>query len=317
MKNFSNNCVTVTPFLSSARLAPYRLSFDVTNDHELLGAYTWSQQAAGAFYPLFHFLEICLRNSIDHEATKRFGQFWWDTIDYDRNNYGCQNFFDNIQKAKDKLEKNWKKKEVARLGLRSARNIRTPCPNFSHDEIIGATEFSTWTFILSKGFLTTSRSNRDDYLWPKSLGKIFKQYGLINSNQTDALHDLQNLLNEIRDYRNRVFHHEPIWMKGTTHGLNSVRSIQTIRQKINKIEDLIRIMGNDVHQCLQDTNIFKNIRRVCSVKELEIYQGKVIHKEFSQKQKRLLRKKLSYSKANNETVTMEYSDSIFGIVQMM
>ena len=276
MKDFSKNCVTVTPFLSSARLAPYKISFDVTNDHELLGAYAWSQQVAGALYPLFHFLEIFLRNAIDQEATKRFGQFWWDTISYDNSNYACTKFLDNIQKAKDKLENNWKKSEVSRLGLRSVRHITTTCPAFSHNEIIAATEFSTWTFILSKGFLTTSRANREDYLWPKSLGKVFKQYGLINSNQTQALYDIQNLINEIRDYRNRVFHHEPIWMKGTTHGLNSVRSIQTIRQKINKIEDLIKIIGNDVNQCLQDANIFKNVRRVCSINELEVYHDVVL-----------------------------------------
>ncbi|MFW1798338.1 Abi family protein [Acinetobacter guillouiae] len=317
MKDFSKNCVTVTPFLSSARLAPYKISFDVTNDHELLGAYAWSQQVAGALYPLFHFLEIFLRNAIDQEATKRFGQFWWDTISYDNSNYACTKFLDNIQKAKDKLENNWKKSEVSRLGLRSVRHITTTCPAFSHNEIIAATEFSTWTFILSKGFLTTSRANREDYLWPKSLGKVFKQYGLINSNQTQALYDIQNLINEIRDYRNRVFHHEPIWMKGTTHGLNSVRSIQTIRQKINKIEDLIKIIGNDVNQCLQDANIFKNVRRVCSINELEVYQGKTKNISFSQKQKRLLRKKLSFSKKHDETVIIEYDQSVFGLIHMV
>lgn len=317
MKDFSKNCVTVTPFLSSARLAPYKISFDVTNDHELLGSYAWSQQVAGALYPLFHFLEIFLRNAIDQEATKRFGQFWWDTISYDNSNYACTKFLDNIQKAKDKLENNWKKSEVSRLGLRSVRHITTTCPAFSHNEIIAATEFSTWTFILSKGFLTTSRANREDYLWPKSLGKVFKQYGLINSNQTQALYDIQNLINEIRDYRNRVFHHEPIWMKGTTHGLNSVRSIQTIRQKINKIEDLIKIIGNDVNQCLQDANIFKNVRRVCSINELEVYQGKTKNIRFSQKQKRLLRKKLSFSKKHDETVIIEYDQSVFGLIHMV
>jgi len=317
MKNFSSHCVTVTPFLSSARLLPYSISFDVTNDHELLGTYTWSQQAAAALYPLFHFLEICLRNAIDREATKRFGEFWWETISYDDKNYGCQNFLDNIDKAKEKLEKNWRKKEVARLKLRSARQLKTPCPTFSHNEIIAATDFSTWTFILSGGFSTRNRADHEKYLWPKSLGKVFKQYSLVNSNQNDVLQDIQNLINEIRDYRNRVFHHEPIWMKGTTHDLNSVRAIQTIRQKINKMEDIMKLLGNDVHQCLQDTNIFKNVRRVCSVKELEMYQGKVKHPTFSQKQKRLLRKKLSYSKRYDETVIIEYDESVFGLIHVV
>ncbi|MFW1737592.1 hypothetical protein, partial [Acinetobacter sp. ULE_I080] len=71
------------------------------------------------------------------------------------------------------------------------------------------------------------------------------------------------------------------------------------------------------NQCLQDANIFKNVRRVCSINELEVYQGKTKNISFSQKQKRLLRKKLSFSKKHDETVIIEYDQSVFGLIHMV
>lgn len=75
MRNLSSALITFTPFLSDVRLIPYRLTFDISNDHELMGAYLWSQHTASALYPLFHFVEIFVRNSIDKEAKKGLVSF--------------------------------------------------------------------------------------------------------------------------------------------------------------------------------------------------------------------------------------------------
>ena len=99
MKELAPTLTSFTPFLTSVRLAPYQLTFDITNDHELMGAYLWSQQAASALYPLFHFVEIFIRNAIDKEAKRRFGEFWWNKISYNETQYACKCFIENIDNA--------------------------------------------------------------------------------------------------------------------------------------------------------------------------------------------------------------------------
>ncbi|ROU09185.1 hypothetical protein EB837_25450 [Kluyvera ascorbata] len=69
---------TVLPLISSPRLGSYIVTFKPADDHELYGTYIWSQLASGSVYPLLQNLEITLRNAIDTEARKRFGDKWWD-----------------------------------------------------------------------------------------------------------------------------------------------------------------------------------------------------------------------------------------------
>ncbi|MFW6497109.1 hypothetical protein ACOCIL_04915 [Acinetobacter baumannii] len=311
MKNLSSTYSAFNLHLTSSRLKPYQLTFDVTNDHELMGAYLWSQQVAGTLYPLFHFIEIFVRNAVDKAAKKRFGDYWWNTFEYDRTDKTCKKFIKNIQDAERNLKISWENAERARLGISYSMPIPTNCPTFSHDQIIAATEFSTGTFILTNGFFKPSKSTSKNYLWPSSLGNVFPQYNKLSTKPVDALKSLHDHLTDIRKYRNRVFHHEPIWIKGNTQRLTSIRAIQTIRQKITKIENFIELLGKRLHREFIETNLINNAKRVCSLKDLYIYQGKAKYVSFTTKQKRLLRKKLSA--AQQETICISYNEKVFGL----
>lgn len=311
MKNLASTHSAFNLHLSDSRLKPYQLTFDVTNDHELMGAYLWSQQVAGTLYPLFHFIEIFARNAIDKVAKKRFGDYWWDKFDYDHSDKTCKKFIKNIKGAKKNLKISWENAERDKLGLSYPDPIPTPYPTFSHDQILAATEFSAWTFILTNGFFKPAGSSSTKYLWPSSLGSVFPQYNKLSPNPVDALKHLHDHLTDIRKYRNRVFHHEPIWIKGNTHKLTSIRAIQTIRQKITKMENFIEFLGKRLHREFIETNLINNAKRVCSLQDLYIYQGKAKYVPFTAKQKRLLRKK--FSSSQTETVCISYNNKVFGL----
>ena len=111
MKNLTQTYSALNLHLTQSRLHPYKLTFDVNNDHELMGAYIWSQQVAATMYPLFHFIEIFARNAIDKAAKKRFGDYWWDTFEYDHDDKSCEKFIGNIKRAKRSLKNNWESAE--------------------------------------------------------------------------------------------------------------------------------------------------------------------------------------------------------------
>ncbi|EON3454113.1 Abi family protein, partial [Yersinia enterocolitica] len=86
--------------------------------------------------------------------------------------------------------------------------------------------------------------------------------------------DFINELNEIRNYRNRLSHNDCIWIKINSNNLQS--AVETVREKINKIEELIKIINPQIHSTLVKWGIFYHARRVCSQKEVEHHMGKSI-----------------------------------------
>ncbi|MDJ1587272.1 hypothetical protein QNN67_15500, partial [Listeria monocytogenes] len=86
--------------------------------------------------------------------------------------------------------------------------------------------------------------------------------------------DFLNELNEIRNYRNRLSHNDCIWIK--IHSKNLQSAVETIREKINKIEGLIKTINPQVHLSLTKWGSFYHAKRICSQKEAELHLGKGI-----------------------------------------
>lgn len=228
----------IISLISSIRLDSYRTTFRPADECELYGIYIWSQHAAASIYPLLQNLEISLRNAVDREARARFGEMWWERIHSTKGREQCH-FHKNLEKAKDCLVREWRKKEMRRRrGVHAqARSV----PDWTHDQIIAATDFSTWHYVLNNEYSAPAPRDNPLYLWPKSLSKVFKNYAKINANPQRVRKELIDIIFELREYRNRISHHEPIWAKASN--VNDARTaIDTIRVKINKIELVIEAL---------------------------------------------------------------------------
>lgn len=228
---------------------------------ELIGSYIWNQQMAACLYPLLQNMEVFLRNAIDNAARAKYGDYWWDIIDCQRkNNF----FFTNIQKAKDTLDKEWRKKHGKH---------KTP-PTWSHDKIIAATEFSTWIYLFDNDFIQPAKVT-GNYLFPSLLGHIFHQWHktLGHSKPHQAIRvDIRNLLEELRIYRNRISHYEPTWLKAYPT-MNPTLSLSTIEDKIRKIEKIYQLIHPDIHKYMLNNGLIEAALNHCKLDVLEIYQG--------------------------------------------
>lgn len=259
----------VLSLLSTARLASVQNTFNVHPNIEMYGFSIWVQNASASLYPLIQQLELVLRNSIDRTARTRFGDKWWDTIKYDTSKDNHSKFINCIREAESSLKKKWKEKEAIRLGLPSAKDVTAPPPPFSHDDIIAATTFSTWESVLLEALHTDNNADKNDFLWPLSLSKAFRRLSVIDNKPIEARRKLMNLLKEIRDYRNRLFHHDCIWIKSKT--IDTQTAIESIREKINLTEKIITAISPITCKALTVWGMFENARRVCSVAELAMY----------------------------------------------
>ena len=103
----------------------------------------------------------------------------------------------------------------------------------SHAGVIGKTEFSTWVFLLDAEFMGRG------LIWPRHLSTVLR--GAWPVPQAAAvLGQARDLAETLRDFRNRLFHHEPAWKRyGVLTEADAVRHLQ---EKIATAERLLALI---------------------------------------------------------------------------
>ncbi|ELY4512572.1 Abi family protein [Cronobacter muytjensii] len=297
----------VLPLISTPRLGSYIVTFKPVDDHELYGTYIWSQLASGSVYPLLQNLEITLRNAVDVEARRRFGDKWWDNPGLSCGKPINQTaFYGKIVRAIDNLNETWKKKQ------RKRKKPTYPLPQWSHDQIIAATDFSAWHFILNNDFAAPNASQNKHYLWPISTGRVFRTYNSVSTDEKKARARIQSLIVEMREYRNRLSHNEPIWVKAPNVS-DAATAIDTIRNKIRKIGALITLISPDKHHIMEKMGLFSQALRTCSVQELAIHSFHHADCALTRRQRRNLRGVISAAEKQNQSQVFDYAGRIYSL----
>lgn len=163
--------------LSEERLDAYRQRLpQPTSDRQILGCYAWNMALSESLYSSLQILEIAMRNTIHHSAAQHFGQDTW---------------FDNAGALQHAHERD---------AIQKARQTLTQ-QGRTHDagRIVAEVSFGFWTSLLDKRY--------EQILWPRLLRSAFPH--MPRRLRTRAM--LSKRFHTVRQLRNRVFHHEPIW----------------------------------------------------------------------------------------------------------
>jgi hypothetical protein len=163
--------------LSTERLAAYRGRLPASaSDREVFGRYAWNITLSESLYPSLQILEIALRNTIHHAASNEFGQVdWFDMTGILRHKHEL----DAVSKAKLTLAQQNKPLDANR--------------------IVAEVSFGFWTSLLDRRYEQT--------LWPRLLKPAFPHM----PRKQRTRDNLSKRFQKVRQLRNRVFHHEPIW----------------------------------------------------------------------------------------------------------
>lgn len=162
---------------SPARLGRYHQACH-RNDSLAAEAYAHNLRLSEAMLPMLNVLEIALRNGIHLKLTQFYGRAdWWEAW------IGDPAF-------------NWQNKEVSSAKDKLARRKEKQTP----DKVVAELTFGFWSSLFNKSFQTL--------LW-KELRLVFPRCPKPQRQR----HTVSAALNQIRDLRNRVFHHEPLlWL---------------------------------------------------------------------------------------------------------
>lgn len=167
--------ISIESLLSDERVEPY-LKFHDNNFERAIEHYKANIEISEAFYPMISILEVALRNKIDYQLKRKFGEEnWFDNSDFINIVSGYQ--ITIISETK--------------------RKILTEKKQISHGRIIAELSFGFWTSLFDSKFEST--------LW-KSLRLAFPNCPkTIRKRKT-----MSAKFNGIRKLRNRIFHHESI-----------------------------------------------------------------------------------------------------------
>ena len=164
--------------LSPQRLGPY-LAYTQGDHYQALAHYHWNLRLSEALYPLLHLNEVVFRNGMHRALTREF-----DT----------ENWFQGIWLHK--REQRSIEKVITELQNRDGEQPINP------DKVVAELTFGFWCS------LCDTRYEHKQILWPKLLRHPpLKQL----PKRQRQRKQLSRAVNRLRQLRNRVFHHEPIW----------------------------------------------------------------------------------------------------------
>lgn len=170
--------------VSHERLDRYEQRGISGGDSNLTVHYAWNIALAESLYPSLQFLEVVLRNSVHDALSNAYGTpLWWDQA--------------NFLNA-------WGLNEVARVKASIQKDKKT----ITEGRIVAELTFGFWTALFAPRY--------EPKVWNKINKKVF--LGLKKHERVRGR--FQGKLNRLRQLRNKVFHHEPIWhfrTLGTDH----------------------------------------------------------------------------------------------------
>ncbi len=252
--------VLIDGLISNERINSYQTVFHPRDDVELVGAYLWNSHVCGVLYPLISAVEITLRNAIDQSFVADLGRFWWSEGKLRYRSFGSRTDIPHVvQAVRDNFARATRSHAADLRRRHVVRRDITP----QHHGVIAKTEFSTWEFLLHVEFLGRG------LIWPKHLSSVFQ--GKWPGHQAGpVLGHIRDLVATLRDFRNRLFHHEPARKR---YGVRTESdALLHLNEKIGKVESLLGLIHPDNLRLLQVNGLLRDAYRACSAAEIRRFQ---------------------------------------------
>ena len=174
-KDLQNTVVnSLLASISEPRFSIYQVETDSADYQNGFAKYVWNIALSESLYPALQCVEVAIRNSIHNAVSRKYSNYdWFDCVLVDPEATFLRSVREEVQRKRGKAS--------------------------SPDDIISALTFGFWTGLF--------RSNYEQVLWPQLLEEVFPYVPPEIRTRSQIARRVQR----IRNLRNRVFHHEPVW----------------------------------------------------------------------------------------------------------
>ncbi|QGY32866.1 hypothetical protein CUN67_28425 (plasmid) [Pantoea cypripedii] len=270
--------------VSSARIRSYTVLTSNGSLEQCIGAYLWNKRVGAALFPLLQCLEVTLRNAVHNAATKHFNTpDWYDPLtrlagnDYFRafitkNPELAQDFYrKSVSSGSRKGKKIWTSRHESMLA-QAKKKLQDAGKPQEANAIVAELMFGFWLGMFEKNYHDLNTQNR---LWPHLEPVVFPN--LLPSQRRHS--DVYQILYPIKELRNRMAHHEPIWKHPTANTVKA--AIQMLNNTINNSVSLIRGMSKERGALLHESGIEGTARAICRREVLNFYLSGRVSREVS------------------------------------
>ena len=191
-------------------------------DSTYLDKYIENIRISMQVYPLLHVFEISLRNRIDEFLVNNICPDWTiDILEYHTGQIKIPHDMENkIYQVYNRIFKT----DISRNKNTKLYPKANPFRPIKHDEIISNLTLGFWISFFQYYVLSKNNVQIREFMQA-----IFKERDARKLDLENTFKDL----NKIREFRNRVFHYEPIL---NHHLYNHKQMIQILRQYLKKLE---------------------------------------------------------------------------------
>lgn len=260
--------VLIDELITAERLNSYINVFPHQSDAEIVGAYLWNTAVCAAFAPVMQMAEVSLRNAIDTALSASASpsgppnRFWWRG--------GRLAYKSYVANAPEpdvvvKIRQNFQRAHSSVIMEKRKRYRVRGHIHPTHHELVAKTDFSTWEFIFDHEFMAPG------LFWPQHLSKVFRgPWG--HQTPSQLLVHVVGLVRAVRQLRNRMSHHEPLWKAA---GVSSEQAaINYVKDKLKQMLDLIELVFPENIKLLERAMLLGQAERICSIPELERFKLK-------------------------------------------
>lgn len=232
MRSFSDELINS---ISLPRLSFYERYLGCTEIHEKIGSYIAYQYLSSDFFPVLQMIEVALRNTIDNTLKKSNGDDWYDDIPV-------------TEKSKNYVI--------------TAKNV---CPrNYSRNDVISRLPFGFWVYLLDSPYRNTNHSS---YIWTPENKELSFSKAISPFGQKMTIKAIFDELHLILDFRNRLFHHEPIWKK---HNCNShEKALNNIKKEYKSLRRVLGYLSPDKNKLIGITQRESKVSTSCNTQYIE------------------------------------------------
>ena len=189
---------SLEPLVGGYRLAPYLIA-SKGDRLSAVGLYLWNIEVSSSFWTPLSLVEIALRNTMSDAFSINKGKDW------------CLSPQEWI------ADEDARRLDQIRSRLRQ-RGVVHP----TVDHVVNDSHFGLWTGFLGPGLPRHPKLDYETQLWQRFLHRSFPEVGI------EGRKALHRLASDVRQFRNQVAHHSPIFHRDLDEMLATVESLARI-----------------------------------------------------------------------------------------
>ena len=213
--------VKIKKYISASRLQTYEIVC-LNNTKRALKFYQTNIRLSQAFYPLLSIVEVILRNAINEEMSAHFSDGNW--LINQRSGFMVDPSLTSIDRHTGLPKHNHFLKNSVQKAIRKIGQ------GYTQGKIISLSEFGFWTAFF------------DNYHYRILTGVPIQIFSRLPQGTNRAM--IFDKLTRIRDFRNRVYHNEPIIFEKDNSG-NPYFSLKIANEAYTDIEDIFQWLDID------------------------------------------------------------------------